>query len=75
MRKSTSLTIEEGHIAALDAERDKYTSRSDLINKILDKYYAGTELFTIDTSQCMSKIEKPSISLTGNPLDYPRLEE
>jgi hypothetical protein len=42
-RISTSMTIENEHIAALDAERDKYTSRSDLLNQILDKHYAVKE--------------------------------
>lgn len=39
VRVTTSVTLEEEHVTALDAERDKYTSRSDLINKILDKYF------------------------------------
>lgn len=72
MRKSTSLTIEEGHIVALDAERDNYTSRSDLINKILDKYFAAGKSNPFGVKTCSGGIRK---SAPCENVEYPRFEE
>jgi hypothetical protein len=39
MRKAISLTIEEKHVASLDAMKDEYNTRSDVANKIFDEYF------------------------------------